>query len=232
MLTMSQITDTAEAVDAEPVAEPADDKTAEAVARIAVAFADLCQMLADVAEAQRSETEKAEQEARAAQEAEARKAARAQEVQTLREGIATLSAQLATMSDQLRKMSDRLAELTTANENENETANAYENENEPTEPTAPNGGGKAGTDDTLQSAEEISNEPTAEEAPAAGLWLKYDDFTGLTFVIGPHADLEQSRAQLIAHGVKFNRISNLWEVSGQDADNVRQWFARYKRKAA
>lgn len=130
------ITDTAEAVDAEPVAEDAEEiptmsaedlealrrlkeenerkekQTAEAVARVALALVDLCQMLADVAKAQQEETDRARKEAEAANEAKARKAARAQEVQTLREGIATLSAQLATMSEQLRKMSDRLAELT------------------------------------------------------------------------------------------------------------------------
>lgn len=144
----------AEEITTEAESEPtADDQTAEAVARVALAFVDLCQMLADVAEAQRAEAEKAEQETKAANEAKARKAARAQEVQTLREGIATLSAQLATMSEQLRKMSDRLEELT--NDSENEPT-------EPTEPTAPDGGGKAPTDAPLHDAEEISEGATIE----------------------------------------------------------------------
>ena len=144
--TAEELTDTAEAVDAEPVAdvenetaeevptmsaedlealrrlkeenERKDKETAEAVARVALAFVDLCQMLADVAKAQQEETDRARKAEQEANEAKARKAARAKEVQTLREGIATLTAQLATMGEQLRKMSDRLAELTADSENE------------------------------------------------------------------------------------------------------------------
>lgn len=114
-----------------------EDTTADTVARAALAFAELCQMLADIAQEQKNEAERA---------------ARAQEVQTLRDNIATLSDQLATMGEQLRQMSDRLATLTAADA-------THEAPTDTTEAEAPQGA--TATADTLHDAQEITETPAA-----------------------------------------------------------------------
>lgn len=63
---------------------------------------------------------------------------------------------------------------------------------------------------------------TTDEAPAEGLWLS--PIPGGVAICGDSRTTYANRKQIKAHGAKWNRITQLWEATGEAAENVRKWF--------